>query len=264
MRPCLVGSVLIAGGVLLAACSSGASSTTTTLPAPAEMSPTQLLTVAETNACQQDSVLYKSRSTSEAGPARGLVISGEAAQTYGVQAAVHTVGKDVFTVTTYLKDNVAYVRTSAIGLETYLGLPPSTATRYAGKWISIDDSDPNFLAASFGLTVSGVCKQFAIKPPLSFGPRGKDQAGAPEASVKGAFDGSEGTVGKVVVLVSLNDPPLPQTEQAVVTGGKEPPFVASANFSWNRPFLVTVPHSATPFSSIAPASSTTSTTSPSG
>ncbi len=88
------------------------------------------------------------------------IVVGDARPSSGSESV--SVGSDRFTVV--YTGQEAYFEGAAAALRDQLGLPPTTASADAGKWISLQQSDGPFPSVEGGVTTSAALAQVLIAP----------------------------------------------------------------------------------------------------
>ena len=149
-----------------------------------------------------------------------------------------------------LVDQVVYVRGDAAALRNQLGLPPTTASSDAGKWISLQQSDGPYQSIEEGLTTETALSQVLIVPRAVTASRGTK--GALSVRITGPIP--PGTPNQVVTGSARLDvsarTKLPSSYLARGSNGGQP-WSASITFTrWGEDVPVTTPPAALPFGSL--------------
>lgn len=153
----------------------------------------------------------------------------------------------------------AYFNGDAVATSATLGLPAVTATRYAGRWISLVSGDAPYQSVYAAVTTSS-----ALHDNLSFSPRrqvaGARYGGRDAIAISGALAPVEGQParGNATLYVTATRPHLPlgYVERGTVGGGGSRTTVSlTIRFSaWGTQVPVGAPPGAVPFASLGPSS----------
>jgi hypothetical protein len=153
-----------------------------------------------------------------------------------------------------LVDQVVYVRAAASVLEHAVGLSASTATAYAGKWISLHEGDADYQAIVNSLSPTQAIEEFVPQEPdlrvagaASVGSRGAVAvSGSPSGQVQG------GATATSTLFVSTRAPYLPISSTIVVrnAAGRSEERLASVYGKYNQRVDPIAPQGATPISSL--------------
>jgi hypothetical protein len=128
----------------------------------ATVSPGQLYSSALTKARAQRSVHYVASQTFAG---KSVTITGDAATDRGVQHVTYRKGGQVGHVTVRVVANTAYVRGDAFTLENYMGIPSSSATAWAGKWLSLASSAPDYKTVAAAVRFLSTLDELKMPPP---------------------------------------------------------------------------------------------------
>ena len=120
-------------------------------------SPGQILQEALTAAGRTDAFHYRAVWRADG---VSQVIDGDARPASGSESVV--VGGDRFSVV--FTGRVVYFEGNADAVRDQLGLQPAKASIFAGRWVSIDESDSPFPSVEEGLTTSAALAQVLIAP----------------------------------------------------------------------------------------------------
>lgn len=151
-----MGSRLVLGVGVAALClGSGA--------AAAAVSPSQMISAALAKARAQTSVHYVSAQVS---PGVSVTIIGDAARDRGIQRITYRRGGQAGHVTVRVVNNTAYVHGDAFTLTGYMRIPPSSASAWAGKWLSLAPSAPDFPAVAAAVRLVSTLSELAMPPPF--------------------------------------------------------------------------------------------------
>ena len=154
-----------------------------------------------------------------------------------------------------LVDGVAYVRAIPSFLENGLDLSASTASAYAGKWISLQKGDSQYTHIVVSLSPTEAILQFVPEEPNLKVEGATTVAGIGAIAVSGSPAGtvSPGTTATSTMFVSTTAPYLPISSTLVATDstGKNIERVVAAFGKWNQKVDPVAPSGATPFASLA-------------
>lgn len=151
-----MGSRLFAGVGVATLCSSSA-------VAAAASPPSQLVSAALAKARAQRSVHYVS---AEVSGSVAVTINGDAGRDRGIQRITFRKAGQVGHVSVLVVANTAYVRGDAFTLENYMRIPASSATAWAGKWLSLARSAPDFAAVAGAVRLVSTLAELTMPPPF--------------------------------------------------------------------------------------------------
>jgi hypothetical protein len=202
----------------------------------AAVSPGRLYSSALTKARAQRSVHYVA-SQSFAG--KSVTITGDAAADRGVQQITYRKGGRVGHVTTRVIANTAYVRGDAFTLENYMGIPPSSATAWAGKWLSLASSAPDYKTVAAAVRLLSTIDELKMPPPYrsagTLTVNGRRLVG-----VKSSFRRAGHTVSETLYIDTQRSLPVEQI-------GSSSGITVKSTFSrWHEAVSVSPPASAIP------------------
>jgi hypothetical protein len=208
----------------------------------AAMSPKALCASILSAARAQHSVHYVAHNV----VGNGLItLTADVAATDGVQHIGLKVGKQSGSVTIRLLGQTAYIKGDALGLQVLQGLTKSQASKYAGQWISIPQSDKSFKATAAAVTLPSFIDELA--------PHGKLESfsgkihGEHVVAVRGIFGkGKKRTVMAIAAPAKGKKLPLEADE---VTPGQAS-IGHTVLSKWNESVQVTAPASSTPISTV--------------
>jgi hypothetical protein len=197
---------------------------------------------------------YESSSTqSSTSSSLTQVTVGDAGASSGRQAI--TIGNSHFTV--LVVGQTAYFDGDAVATSATLGLPATTATRYAGRWISLVPGDSPYQSVYAAVTTSS-----ALHDNITFSPRrevsGTKYDGKDVIALSGPLTPIEGqpAKGTATLYVTAARPHLPvgYVEKGTVGAGSTRSTLAfTIHFStWGVQVPVTAPSGAVAFASVAP------------
>lgn len=131
--------------------------------AAAAVSPSQLVSTALAKARAQRSVHYVSAQVS---PGLSVTINGDAARDRGIQRITYRKDGRVGHVTVRVVADTAYVRGDAFTLENYMRIPASAATAWAGKWLSLAHTAPDFAPVAAAVRLVSTLSELTMPPPF--------------------------------------------------------------------------------------------------
>lgn len=132
----------------------------------AAVSPGRLYSSALAKARAQRSVHYVASQTFAG---KSVTITGDAATDRGVQQIAYREGGRLGHVTVRVVANTAYVRGDAFTLENYMGIPPASATVWAGKWLSLASSAPDYKTVAAAVLLLSTLDELKMSPPYRRG-----------------------------------------------------------------------------------------------
>ncbi|HVX20852.1 MAG TPA: hypothetical protein VHB02_05865 [Acidimicrobiales bacterium] len=185
---------------------------------------------------------------------QSVAITADVARAKGREAVVVTGGQQTGHVAVRLVHQAAYFRGDPTGLEGYLGMPSTLATKYAGTWIRFDQSNPTYQAISKSLTVSSAVSQISVKAPLANGPSATID-GVPAVSVTGTTTDLGGK-GPAALYLPARSRVLPlqytaQGTQKAQGSKKQEKASGQVDFShWGERFAVAAPATSVSASSL--------------
>jgi hypothetical protein len=195
-----------------------------------------------------------STSTSTATGGVSVTITGDVSAFSGEQTIVAQVGGQVGHVTVCLVASIAYFKGDEPGLAVFMGLPQTDATKFAGQWISVEQTDAAYRTVAAGLETSSVLSEVPLSGPMSLHGTMKKE-GQSVLVVKGFDSGTAaGTTKKVSIPVTLylaaHGKHLPVLYTATHTlNGKH--LAESLSFgAWGHRVAVTAPSGAVPIASL--------------
>ena len=222
---------LISSVVMFAAASAIAAS------AFAAVSPVQLFSSALAAAHAQQSVHYVMTQTS---PGRTVSIVGDSAINSGIQRITYRKGTHAGHVTVVVVDNTAYLRGDAFTLSNYMRFPTDAATAYAGRWLAIAHSAPDFKTVAAAVRLGSMIDQLKMPQPFkSTGPA--TVQGIRVAGIQSQFSRGGQRIAETL-YVRATGSPLPVEQNARGTT-----FQLRITLSdWNEPVQVSAPTQAVP------------------
>jgi hypothetical protein len=211
----------------------------------AAQAPKAVVSASMTAASHQSSVHITGISTLD-GQVETLV--ADAAAKSGQQEVVIHEGKTVGHVTGRLAGGSVYLRGDEAGLTGYLGMPATTAPKYANKWIVFGPSSTSFSQISSQFTLSGAVADISLGAPLSMAGRSTVNH-TPALVVKGTTgSGQKGSPAQLYVATGSN--PLPVRFVVHDPSGKGKNY-GQLDFSrWGEKFSVRAPANAIPASTV--------------
>ena len=183
-------------GALAAACGGGVSGPL------AGKTPAQILSAALTAASHSSGFHYVLRADNGS---QHETITGDAAPGGGIQ----TVTSATDTVVVEVIGTAVYVMGNAGGLKDTIGLPATSATKYAGQWISVKQTDSLYQPVTQAVTTSGVLGELEPKGHLAEVP--KTFNGTSAVAVTGGLPGAaqQGVTGTSTMYVAAGSPTVP-------------------------------------------------------
>jgi hypothetical protein len=124
------------------------------------LSPARLLARSHKNALLRKWVHIESHVRTESGD---LKFVGDA----GPRSGRQTFSDESMSATVLLVGGVAYIRGNAAAVVDFFGFPQASAPTLAGKWISLQRSDPGYADTVKGVTMRSAFDDFDLKTPLS-------------------------------------------------------------------------------------------------
>lgn len=202
----------------------------------AARSPGSLYASALARAKAQRSVHYSATQTFAA---KSLTIVGDAAVDRGVQHVTYREGGRVGHVTVRVVAGTAYVRGDAFTLENYMGIPPALATTWAGKWLSLVSTAPDFKTVAAAVRLASTLDELKMPPPYrSAGTR--TVSGRRLVGITSSFRRAGHTVTETLYVDPARTLPVEQV-------GRSSGIAVTSTFSrWNEPVSVSPPASAIP------------------
>lgn len=200
------------------------------------VSPGRLFSSALAKARAQRSVHYVASQTFGG---RVVRIVGDAAANRGVQHVTYRKGGRVGRVTVRVVANTAYVKGDAFTLENYMGIPPSSATTWAGKWLSLASSAPDYKTVAAAVRLASTLDELKMPRPLrragTLTLHGRRLVG-----IKSRFRRAGHTVSETLYVDVARSLPVEQV-------GSSSGIKVKSTFSrWNEPVSVSSPTSAIP------------------
>jgi hypothetical protein len=166
-----------------------------------------------------------------------VTIAGDAATDRGIQHIAYRKGGRVGHVTVLVVANTAYIRGDAFTLESYMGIPSSAAAVWAGKWLSLDRSAPDYAAVSAAVRLGSTLDEVKMPPP--FREAGTSMRhGRRVVGIVSHFRQAGHAVSATLYIDAARSLPVEQVDRS---GG----ITVRATFSrWNEPVTVVPPASA--------------------
>lgn len=202
----------------------------------AAVSPGRLYSSALAKARAQRSVHYVASQTFAG---KSVTITGDAATDRGVQHVTYRKGGRIGHVTVRVVANTAYVRGDAFTLENYMGIPPSSATAWAGKWLSLASSAPDYNTVAAAVRLLSTLEELKMPPPYrNAGTLTVD--GHRVVGIKSSFRRAGHTVSETLYVDRAHSLPVEQI-------GSSSGITVKSTFSrWNEAVSVSSPATATP------------------
>jgi hypothetical protein len=204
--------------------------------APAAVSPARLVRSALAKARAQSSVHYVVSNTSAA---TRVTIAGDAASDRGIQHITYRKAGRVGHVTVLVVARTAYVRGDAFTLANYMRIPPSSASSWAGKWLSLARTAPDYDAVAEGVRLASTLGELKMPQPYrSVGTATRH--GRRVVGVESRFRRAGHAVRETLYIDAGRSLPVEQV-------GRSGAITMRAIFSrWNEPVSVSRPASAIP------------------
>jgi len=95
-----------------------------------------------------------------------VTIDGDAARDRGIQRITYRKGGRVGHLTVLVVANTAYVRGDAFILTSYMRIPLSESSAWAGKWLSLAHSAPDFAAVAAAVRLVSTLAELTMPPPF--------------------------------------------------------------------------------------------------
>jgi hypothetical protein len=202
--------------------------------AAAAVSPARLVSAALAKAHAQRSVHYVS---SQASNGRAVTIVGDAATDRGVQHITFRRSGRVGHVTVLVVSNTAFIRGDAFTLTNYMGIPASAAAAWAGKWLSLAKSAPDYPTVSAAVRLGSTLDEVKMPPPFrTLGT--STRHGRRVVGIVSHFEHAGRTVTATLYVDTARSLPVEQVDRS---GG----ITVTATFSrWNERVSVSPPASA--------------------
>lgn len=204
--------------------------------ATAASSPSQTVAAALAKARAQQSVHYVS---TQVFGSIAVTINGDAARDRGIQRITFRKAGHVGHVTVLVVANTAYVRGDAFTLESYMRIPASSATAWAGKWLSLAHTAPDFAQVAAAVRLVSTLAELSMPPPFrSVGT--STRQGRRVIGIAAHFQRAGHAIDETLYIDLARGLPFQQVGRSGTT-------TVSGTFSrWNEPVRVSAPASAIP------------------
>jgi hypothetical protein len=204
--------------------------------AAANVSPAGLVASTLAHAHAQRSVHYLASQTFSG---LSVTIAGDAATDRGSQHITYRKGGRVGHVTVLVVANTAYVRGDAFTLANYMRIPPSAAARWAGKWLSLAPSAPDYKEVAAAVRLASTLDE--LKMPQPFHLAGTlTRHGRRLVGVQSRFQRAGHAVTETLYIDAARSLPVEQV-------GRSGAIRSRTTLSrWNEPVAVSPPASAIP------------------
>lgn len=168
-----------------------------------------------------------------------VAIAGDAATDRGIQRITYRKGGRVGHVTVLVVATTAYIRGDAFTLANYMRIPPSAAAAFAGKWLSLEQSAPDYAAVAAAVRLGSTLDE--LKMPQPFRNLGTSiLQGRRVVGIGSRFLRAGHVVSETLYIDVARSLPVEQV-------GKSGAITLKAKFSrWNEPVAVSPPESAIP------------------
>jgi hypothetical protein len=161
----------------------------------------------------------------------------------GTQRYVDTVGSSTGTVRVEIVAHTAYVKGTTFALEEFMGYKSAAARRYAGRWIEVPRSSPDYAPIAAGQTLSSAVTETAMAGALRLLAK-TTKDGVSVVPIAGTFT-SGAVSGTETLFVRATGAPLPVEEDFTVNG-----MTSTAKYrDWNEAVVITAPRGAVPIGS---------------
>jgi hypothetical protein len=183
-------------------------------------------------------------------PGQTVTITGDVSASEGHQTIVNDRDGEIGHVSVSLVGGSAYFEGDEPGLANFMGLPPTLAATYEGRWISLTQADKEFSTVAAGLTTSSALGQVRISKPLSLGGTSQ-KMGHPALAIRGTDSGTPaGSTKRVTIAVRLyvssTGKPLPVVYSASGTVNKKTHSQSVSFSGWGVHVNVTTPSGSIP------------------
>jgi len=251
MRRIVTLMIVLALGATLSACGSSSppssSTSTSSSPpsststsSPPSVSPRAQLAAMRSAARSKHSVHTVSISTA---PGHTISIVCDAGTNEGSQRIIVTDHGKTGSLMVIVTAGTAYVRGDALTLHLYYGFSSGQSTRYAGKWISVPDSNAAYATVSAGVTFASFLSQlFQPMTTPSIVTAGR------LIGVHGTVHGQAGPSAMTTLFAPAHGEPLP-VKQTAKSSGKGGTGVVTMS-KWNEPVQVSAPANAVPITTV--------------
>lgn len=189
-----------------------------------------------------------------------LHVTGDAGATSGQQTLTVQNGKTTEHMTAEIVGPNGYVNGNSNALHNVIGLGTSTSNKYAGKWLSFPTSNSGLAQLVAGLLKSQVDGELGLDSPYSYGSDATVN-GQQAVAIKGQVSTSSGGKVAEVLYVPVSGKPLPIEEVTNPGSSSKSSIHGSVSFSnWGENSPVKAPAHSTSLLTLAPASSSSATT----
>lgn len=204
--------------------------------ASASISPGRLVSSALAKAHAQRSVHYVS---SQASSGMAVTIAGDAATDRGIQHITYRKARHVGHVTVLVVATTAYLRGDEFTLANYMRWPASAAAAWAGKWLSLVQSAPDYAAVAAAVRLGSTLDELQMPPPFrNVGT--STQQGHRVVGIESHFRRAGHAVSETLYIDAVRSLPVEQV------GTSEGITLRAAFSRWNEPVAVSPPPSAIP------------------
>ena len=167
------------------------------------------------------------------------MIAGDAATDRGTQEITYRKGGRVGHATVLVVANTAYVQGDAFTLTNYMGIPPSSAAAWAGRWLSLAQSAPDFTNVAAAVRLPSTLDELKMPPPFRRGGT-LTRAGRHLVGVESRFRRAGQAVRETLYIDVAHSLPVEQIGRAGATS------MRTMLSRWNEPVSVSPPASAIP------------------
>jgi hypothetical protein len=217
----------------------------------AEPSAGQLFQTSQSAAAREASLHYVAVTTTTG---VSVTITGNVSAFSGEQTIVARALGRVGHVKVSLVAGISYFKGDEPGLAVVMGLPQAVATKFAGQWIAVGQTDAAFASLSAGLTTSSVLSEIPLTGPLNL--QGTTQKeGRSVLAVKGFDSGTPAGTTKtvkipVLLYLAKDGRHLPVLYTATRTLDGKRQTESTSLSGWGKPVTVAAPVGALPVSSL--------------
>lgn len=204
--------------------------------ASADVSPARLVSSALAKAHGQKSVHYVA---SQSFGGLSVTIDGDAATDRGIQHITYRKGGRIGHVTVLVAANTAYVRGDAFTLANYMRIPAAAAERWAGKWLSIARSAPDYNEVAAAVRLASTLDELKMPRPFH-GVGTVTRRGRRLVGIASHFRRAGHAVTETLYIDAARSLPVEQV-------GRSKGIRSRTTLSrWNEPVVVSPPASAIP------------------
>lgn len=202
--------------------------------AAAAVTPAHIVSAALAKARAQNSVHYISAQVSGG---VSVTINGDAGRDRGIQRITYRKGGRSGHLTVLVIANTAYVRGDAFTLTNYMRIPLSTSSVWAGKWLSLAHSAPDFAEVAAAVRLVSTLAELTMPPPFR-NTGTSTRLGRRVVGIESHFNRSGHAITETLYIDLARSLPLQLVGESGTT-------TITGTFSrWNEPVSVAAPASA--------------------